>query len=314
MNSAKWAVAKFELPKNYVKKHSRSEVSPHDKKDPEFMVVKASLPRGDHAAHHENERDILLFMNSIEPRHPYSIPSLVWEPEDDSDDIEESSIQFGIQPVGVNLNIQLFATTTHFATAMGKLLDGLDWLHTTATIIHRDIRQPNVVYDVALQTPVLIDYDCAWSMKNSEMAQTSYAGGIICIPHRVLKTYKEEKSKHRSLSKLRYKPKPADDLCAYIILVLTLIYEGHFQLFRDTDVLLDREEGEKRIDELERLFVNIERSPFWGKWWKPATKGKLEKLRKMVPEVAIWPSLEDSLLASIAEVEEEESFEESWAA
>jgi len=44
---------------------------------------------------------------------------------------------------------------------MDKLLDALNWLHQKPKIIHRALRLANVIYDNVLQTPVLIDYDCA---------------------------------------------------------------------------------------------------------------------------------------------------------
>ena len=293
--SRKRMIAEFPLPR------SDSHKSPTNASNAAArMVVKVSIPRSKGKlaqVHHLNELQNLRLISSTKPTAPDSIPKLAWDPMGDIRNSTPDQIQFGITPVGQPISVNVFATATQFATAMDKLLDGLNWLHTNAKIIHRDLRVANVIYDMALQTPVLIDYDCAWQIPDVEptahVNKTFYVGGIICIPHRVLKHYQRAKQmktdKPPMLTRVDYVPRPADDLCAYILFIIALIFPGRFSEFREYDILIEGEEGQVRIEELDRLMTDVINSPVWGKWWQHAEKNRLNALRKMVGEVAVWP-------------------------
>ena len=150
------------------------------------MIVKASIahdPNGELEEDHHNERNYLHLLASIQPLAPASIPRLVQEPEGQANDSQHRGcIQLGIQPVGCKFDTNVFETHKEFADGMDKLLDGLEWLHTKAKLIYRDVRQANVVYCIDNRTPVLIDYGSAWRMVEPEphhQTKTFYLGGII---------------------------------------------------------------------------------------------------------------------------------------
>ncbi|RPB19929.1 hypothetical protein L211DRAFT_581077 [Terfezia boudieri ATCC MYA-4762] len=295
-SSRKWMIAEFAL-----RPHDSHNITGSPAQCVARMVVKASIPNanGKHAKlHHLNELQNLRLIANTEPTAPCSIPKLVWDPVKGILNGTPDHVQFGITPVGQPISVNVFANAAQFNSAMDKLLDGLNWLHTNAKIIHRDLRLANVVYDMALQTPVLIDYDCAWRIpeENAEVevvARTFYVGGIICIPRRVLKDYKLAKQiatkKPAMLTKIHYLPLPADDLCAYILFIIALIFPGRFSEFREYEILIDGPEGQVRIEELDRLITDVINSPVWGKWWNSAEKNDVNALRSMVAEVAVWP-------------------------
>ena len=151
------------------------------------MVVKVSIPHSGGKRvqlHHLNELQNLRLIARTQPNAPHSIPRLVWDPTGDAINGSPEIIQFGITPVGQPISVNVFADAAHFSNRMDKLLDGLNWLHRNARIIHRDLRLANVIYDMALQSPVLIDYDCAWQIPEeepeaAEIPKTFYIGGII---------------------------------------------------------------------------------------------------------------------------------------
>jgi len=295
-NSSNWMIAEFPL-----LRHDGHNNATNGAKGVARMVVKVSIPNanGEHAeVHHLNEIQNLRLITSAEPAAPDSIPKLVWDPIGDILNCTPELIQFGITPVGRPISMDVFANGAQFTSGMEKLLDGLNWLHKHAKIIHRDLRLANVIYDMAHLTPVLIDYDCAWKIPAKE-AETIYEGGIICIPHRVLKDYKRAKHGRArgpaTPTEVSYIPDPADDLCAYILFIIALIFPRRFSEFRAHEILMDGPEGQVRIAQLERFITDVINSPFWGKWWHRARNNDLDALRTMVREVAVWPWAPPSL-------------------
>lgn len=188
------------------------------------MVVKNSIvsPPKDN---HKDELKVLRHLTASRKikKAPDSIIRLVWDPALKSgDDCYEfvdkdwdpttHRVQFGITPVGVQFDLSAFETPDNLRNAMNKLLDGLDWLHTTARVIHRDLRPVNVILDRNTKSPVIIDFDCAFqlpvdgSLDGTGFVQlTTYAGGLNVIGRKVIYTC----GFHLSLSYTD------DDLCIF---------------------------------------------------------------------------------------------------
>ena len=119
------------------------------------------------------------------------------------------------------------------------------------------------------------------------------------IPYRVLTAYQSAKQnvtrEAATLTRVQYTPKPADDLCAYILFIIALIFPGRFSEFRECEIFIDGPEGQVRIEELVRLMTDVINSPVWGKWWAHAEKNDLNALREMVKGVAVWPWVQPRL-------------------
>ncbi|KAF8417625.1 hypothetical protein EV426DRAFT_709612 [Tirmania nivea] len=281
---------------------------------PPYMVVKSSLPRGQDRhvlAHHVNELLQLRRLNGIEPRAPPSIAQLIWEPNNQQkyNLSGRAGIDFGITPCGIGLDLGTFSTPEECGFILKTILDGLEWLHAHAKTIHRDLRLENVVYDKRQRTAVIIDFDCAWNLPSGEQdfgtAQTTYGGGIMCTPTRVLADFREAMRKtteinnmseleamrtaQRYLTNIKYAPVPADDLCAFVLLVLALLYPRRFRSFKEYKIF--EVSSQSGLRGMERLLGSINDSPIWGPWWKMAKEGNVSGLRG-ITDVIIWPFIE----------------------
>lgn len=305
--NSKWMVGQF-------------PISGSQGKGGSYMVVKSSLPRGEHhhvLNHHVNELLQLRRLKAIRPPPPTSIAQLLWEPTDqEKGDLESIDtwphIDFGIIPYGVPLEMSNFTTPEDCGSILKSILNGLQWLHAHARTIHRDLRPDNVIHDNIKGTAVIIDFDCAWSLPSGESdfgrAETNYNGGVICAPRRVLDSFGKAMTKlpastditepqavcaaQRSLTEVVYNPVPADDLCAFVLLVLALLYPAGFAGFKQYKIFDPTSQSALRG--LERLFASVGNSRTCGPWWKLAENGDMSGLREMTDSV-LWPFIDMAL-------------------
>ncbi|KAF8436720.1 hypothetical protein BGX38DRAFT_1274346 [Terfezia claveryi] len=283
------------------------------------MVVKASLPRGiGHRAtpDHVVELGHLRRFLRVRVAPPPSIEKLVWDPLGEEDDGGEGmytdrslplGVEFGVTPVGIPIILNDFTTPSQFSSCLVSILDGLEWLHTAAKTVHRDLRPDNVIFNPATQSAVIIDFDCAWSLPpdfpgDFGEVQTTYGGAGVSIPRRVLENVKEilrtvgdievsgaTDAGVNILISIQYAPHPTDDLCAFVLLVLALLYPAQFVSFRHCRFLDRNHEGV--FQGLERLLESVRISANWGKWWAMAEAGDRVGLRG-IRDVALWPFVE----------------------
>lgn len=283
------------------------------------MVVKASLPRGighrstlDHVIELGHLRRFL----RVRLAPPPSIEKLVWDPLSEEFDDGEGmytdrslpfGVEFGITPVGIPIILNDFTTPSQFSSCLDNILDGLEWLHTVAKTVHRDLRPDNIIFNPVTQSAVIIDFDCAWSLPpdfpgDFGEVKTTYGGALVSVPRRVLEKFNEmlktvgdtEVSGAMDagveiLTSIQYAPHPTDDLCAFVFLALAFLYPAQFVSFRHCRILdRNREGGMKR---LEQLLDTVRISAIWGKWWAMAEAGDRVGLRG-IRDVALWPLVE----------------------
>jgi len=158
-------------------------------------------------------------------------------------------------------------------------------------VVHRDIRLANIVLHG--KTPVTIDFDCAVALSESFEDQlyskrTTYGGGLIWIPQRVLRQAIEgiENGNDGHFQDVEYIPKPVDDLHAFLLFMMAISYTAQFQSFP-----LERigtGDGPRLLRQLERLQIEVSQCPVWGSWWTAAKDRNYEEL-KHISNITRWP-------------------------
>ncbi|KAF8431548.1 hypothetical protein BGX38DRAFT_1146604 [Terfezia claveryi] len=284
--SEKWTLGEFSMP-NKLKK----------------MVVKCSKPSPP-KAYHRLELNILRHLAACRKldKAPKSIVKLVWDPairagdncyeiSDPDSDPPIPRIQFGIAPVGREFQLAAFTTPAEFQNAIDTLLDGLNWLHHIARVIHRDIRPANVIYDWIRKRAVIIDFDCAFQLQTGEAQNvqlTTYGGGLICLPTEVLKLALEkfEQGRKPVIQDILYQPQPAHDLGAFVLLVLATLFPVQFKEFPAHR--LQESESKAEIQELLDLHSALAASSIWGTIWNGALQGNVEELKR-IGNLGWWP-------------------------
>ncbi|KAF8422207.1 hypothetical protein EV426DRAFT_706358 [Tirmania nivea] len=288
--SEKWTLGEFYIPDNVTKK----------------MVVKYSK-LSPPMAYHKQELKILRHLAACSKVNnaPCSIVKLVWDPaisagDDYYESLDENSdpplprIQFGIAPVGRKFELAAFKTPAHFQDAIDTLLDGLNWLHNTARVIHRDIRPANVIIDHITKQPVIIDFDCAFLLQSDtqggtqKVKLTTYGGGLICLPSEVLKLALKEYENGRNpmIQNIWYEPKAAHDLGAFVLLVLAILFPVQFKEFPAHKL---QDSGSKaEIEELLNLHKELALSSIWGRIWTEALQGNVKELKR-IGDLGWWP-------------------------
>ncbi|RPB23595.1 hypothetical protein L211DRAFT_849586 [Terfezia boudieri ATCC MYA-4762] len=290
--SEKWALGEFAIPHEVKKK----------------MVVKCSKSSPPNA-YHKLELKILRHLAACNKLNsaPPSIVKLVWDPairagddcyeiSDEDSDPPLPRIQFGIAPAGRRFELAAFRTPAQFQNAIDTLLDGLNWLHNTAQVIHRDIRPANVIIDWQTKQAVIIDFDCAYQLQDGNQGDaqkvqlTTYGGGLICLPTEVLNLALEElkRGKKRVLNDIWYEPQAVHDLVAFVLFVLATLFPVQFNQF-PAHKLQDSESGEE-IQGLLDLHSNLAASSIWGVIWRGALQGDMEELRR-IGHLGWWPTL-----------------------
>ncbi|KAF8440175.1 hypothetical protein BGX38DRAFT_1206292 [Terfezia claveryi] len=271
--SDKWRIGRFTVP---------------EKPDSD-MVVKVSLRKAGH--YHIQELKILRHLKGcmdISSNITNGICKLVWDParklgknECLFNDIDQTPrVQFGLTPAGRTLRLDAFKKMDGFRKCISGLLDALQWLHQTAGVIHRDIRVANVVLNRSTPTPVLIDFDCAIQLPAS--SDTTYSGGLICVPERVVEGAIKESL---PVSDVTYNPRIEDDYCALVLLVLELVFPKKYQTFPKKRVNTDG--NRSCLAALSRLHKNLAVNPTWGHLWDKAKRGAISELHDLA-SVALW--------------------------
>lgn len=237
-------------------------------------------------------RKIIDDLNDFQAPGLSCIPYLVF------DTITTSRVEFGIVPVGVPLELKRFQSPEHARCALRSIVAGLQFLHQHS-IIHRDIRQANIVlacrrneqdqggvgcgiYPDGNQhgvfTPVIIDYDCAIDMsKKSPTTKMVYSGGLICAPVALLAC-------SEGLDAL-YIPRPQDDLCAFLLLVLAILYPARFSQFRSYRLKIKTSE-ERMI--LINTWKWLQKNSVWGKYVTAAESLDYTAFND-ISDVFLWP-------------------------
>jgi len=287
------------------------------------MVVKisiCSLPK----LYHKQELKILRHLKGAARVRlaPSSVARLVWDPAirggSDCDEFVEETldpgtprvqfgitpvgqprVQFGITPVGQPFDLAAFRTPDEFENAMDSLLDGLEWLHSTARVIHRDLRPPNIIIDPMTKEPVVIDFDCAFQLPSIALTNgsardarrahlTTYSGGLICAPPRVLTIALEEfeRGNNPVIQDMWYEPQPSDDLGAFVLLMMAISFPAQFAKF--PAYRLQSEGSREEMEKLLEFYNGMETRWTWGPLWQDAQRGDIEGLRKFKTH-GYWP-------------------------
>ncbi|RPB23556.1 hypothetical protein L211DRAFT_849540 [Terfezia boudieri ATCC MYA-4762] len=284
--SAKWNIGQFATPK-YLELGKRLK----------SIVVKVSS--GGTIECHSQELRVLRHLRATK-FPPKSVANLVWDPADEvapgsifyteSRD-STTHVQFGISPAGRPFTMSAFDTGKQFRKAISSLIDGLKWLHNSARVIHRDIRLANIILNDNL--PVIIDFDCAFilpdnpgDLATSEL--TTYGGGLICVPHEVLRRAIEnmENGNEGRVQHIEYEPQFRDDLCSFILFVIALLFPAQFRKFPLGRISTGG--GLQQLRQLQRLQTDLAKCPIWGSLWTAAVQGQYETL-KDISYIARWP-------------------------
>ena len=271
----KWQLGEFDLPL------SESELPPLGKKKKELMVVKVSV--GNHPEpSHRHELNVLQYLGNFGDQ-PASIIRLVWEPKH-----RPERVEFGISPRGKRFSLSSFITGSNVGTALKEIIGGIHWLHTTARVIHRDIRRDNIILHNG--SPVIIDFDCSYIIPGDDRASTTYSGGLICVPNRVINKAKAviDNGGGGEVQTITYVPEVEDDLFAFVMLVIALLFPIQFDRFPVKRMSWPRM-GRHQLDEMGTFHEQCQNSEVWGKWWGYAAKKDYERL-KGIGTISLFPS------------------------
>ncbi|KAF8432190.1 hypothetical protein BGX38DRAFT_1276875 [Terfezia claveryi] len=257
------------------------------------MVVKVSL--GEVQNCHTQELKILRHLKGcmdISSKIPNGVCKLQWDPARNLgknvyqfNDIDQTPrIQFGLSPAGTAFSLDAFQNMESFRECISELLDALQWLHHTAGVIHRDVRVANVVLVPSSPKPVLIDFDCAIQLPaaSDPPLVTTYSGGLICVPPRVVKKAIKE-SLH--VTDVTYNPQIEDDYCALVLLVLELVFPKKYRKFPRKGGMANG--GGSCLAALRRLHKDLAVNPTWGHLWDKAQRGATSELQDLA-SVILW--------------------------
>ncbi|KAF8431545.1 hypothetical protein BGX38DRAFT_1263415 [Terfezia claveryi] len=253
------------------------------------MVVKVSVGIQAEKSH-KHELDVLRHFRKL-GNQPTSIIKLVWDPAADGPSRHpESRIEFGLSPRGRPFSLAILRKRSDADTMFAEIIDSIFWLHSTARIIHRDIRRDNIIIHEG--HPIIIDFDCSYKLNARDQAKiTTYAGGLICVPKRVVKRAINEidAGGDGQVQSMSYTPKKKDDLFAFVILVISMIFPSQFDKF-PVERISWRRVGLEQLHGMIKFFEECKRSTGWGKWWALAKNCDYEGL-KSIGEQYQFPSL-----------------------
>ena len=257
---------------------------------PQSMVVKVSTG-AQPGQSHRHELNVLRHIRKL-GNQPTSIVKLVWDPAGDgSGEHPERRIEFGLSPRGKRFSLANFSKRGEADTAFREIVNGIFWLHTTARIIHRDIRRDNIILNQG--RPIIIDFDCSYNLNGNIREQatiTTYAGGLICVPNHVVKKAinEIEIGGGGQVQTMGYKPEESDDLFAFVILVIALLFPTQFDRFPVQRMNWSRV-GLPQLQEMDRFHEECTDWEGWGKWWDCAKNSDYEGL-KGIGKVCQFPS------------------------
>ncbi|KAF8415680.1 hypothetical protein BGX38DRAFT_1245353 [Terfezia claveryi] len=180
-----------------LQRSSRSVVAIFCRKEIRVVVKTAPMPLWIPGI--VNEINLLRSLQGLDK--PLSIPTLVYDTLPPDTTIARAA-EFGIQPVGQPISLDLFQDSESFLRCLEDLLVALQWVHSNG-IVHRDVRGDNFivfVHNHYASPPVepdgkvqgrtnqcwrgvLIDFDRAVELGK----ECHYEGGYICCPIELLR-------------------------------------------------------------------------------------------------------------------------------
>lgn len=190
---------------------------------------------------------------------PKSLPFLVYH----SLDLNE----FAITPLGQSIDLHTL-TQPKARKILREILTALQWLHEHH-IIHRDIRWDNIVAPLGGDA-VLIDFGAAVVDDGS---LRDYEGGIVCAPTRVIGDPER-----------RYKPSPADDCAAWVLLINALLTPTRWAGMRSEEIMF---KGTAERDRIQGLWRTLESSAVWGPGVAAAKDLQYEAMLEMLHLVVL---------------------------
>lgn len=190
---------------------------------------------------------------------PKFLPHLVYH----SLDLEE----FAMTPLGHSLDLQTL-TQTKARKILREMLESLKWLHGNR-IIHRDVRWDNIVVPFGGQA-VLIDFGAA-VIDNGSMCD--YNGGIVCAPTRVIGDPDR-----------RYRPSPADDCAAWVLLINSLLSPTRWAGMRSEEIMF---KGTMERERIQGLWTTLAGSTVWGPGVTAANNMDYDEMLKMLELVVL---------------------------
>lgn len=168
--------------------------------------------------------------------------------------------EFGIVPRGISLRAS--DNQTNWATVLVNVLDALEWLHSHR-IIHRDVRLDNIIWVV--DHAVLIDLGTAVDISCGD--KVDFNGGYICCPPKLL----------GNLDGI-YKPIPADDCLAVVMLVNTILFPSRWECFKSEQL---EKPGSPETIGMEKFWKSMAMSAIWGPFFEAGCNAKYADLKKM---------------------------------
>lgn len=268
-NPAFSIVAVFDIPDAITTKKFREERWV----DPDFvkpygtvqMVVKRTTPGVHGTAHQsraprtvENEIEILLSIREKKKTKTEklggwkNLPTMLYHTLDYQ--------EFAILPRGFSIHPS--DTRTDCTKVLIDVLDALRWLHSH-DIVHRDVRLDNIIWDI--NHAVLIDLGTAIDISNGN--NVDFNGGYVCCPPKLL----------GKLSTV-YKPTPADDCLAVVLLVNTILFPSRWASFRSVKLEMP---GSPETRDMENFWHRMKLSSIWGPFYTAASGAQYETLKTM---------------------------------
>ncbi|KAF8241304.1 hypothetical protein K440DRAFT_665376 [Wilcoxina mikolae CBS 423.85] len=180
-------------------------------------------------------------------------------------------------PVGSHLKPR--SKVSEVTDVLSDVLDALNWLHEHG-IIHRDVRWDNIVI-VHTSVPtrpirgILIDLGESVQITHP-YDEFPFRGGYICCPPGVV----EDPGQYL------YKPKPADDLLAWVLLVNMWMFRKPWKVaFQKSRMIVKKGSDENRA--MEAFWTGLRTNRVWGEYYEAAVKGDIERLRGLL-DVLYW--------------------------
>lgn len=250
------------------------------------VVVKRFLPRVDDKIAErpvKDEIEILVRIEELRKAQPNAVgpkflPDLLFY----SLDLQE----FGILPVGTPLHPE--QQRNDWPCILGNVLSALEWIHSN-NIVHRDVRWSNIVHYV--DHAVLVDFGEAIELRPDQPENVSddpldpmethrqirrqiYCGGLLCCPPRML-----------GLLSRKYKPQPADDLHAFVLLANMLLWPKLWTSVNPRDVL---DANSVLTKQLKRFWLEMTENRIWKPYVQAAVDKQYSKLEAMGGELCVF--------------------------
>lgn len=222
--------------------------------EPARMAVKR--PKYRTAAALNPEIDVLLLIRRLNG-HP-NLPHIVM--------LSQDHCEVGILPIGAPISPSTLSIPGIGRTIIDDILNALKFLHAQ-NIVHRDVRAANVILHG--KTAILIDFDAA----ARRGVLTTYMGGCICTPQAVLDHPND-----------KYRPMPADDLLAVVLMVNSLLFPYAYRGFQSQNLSNERSEEHGRVV---ALWAALKTSAIWGPLVVAASLGELELLRHGLKQLMV---------------------------